>query len=403
MQIYSFSPFGYEGALVRVEVDLCRGIPAVDMVGLPDGTVRESRERMRAAIRNSALEFPAERILINLSPADVKKEGSGFDLPIALAILAAPGTSRSAANGVPRNIPDGDGFRVLIMGELELSGSVRGVRGISAAISTGIEQGIRTFIIPRDIAETVELPDRDDREPIRIIGVETLQEAFSCLLRTAAGEELSEQERSITGRRRNMEEEPEFEDLCRENDYTDLRGQPRLVRALQIAAAGGHHLFAFGPPGCGKTLALERFWTLLPLLKEQEAHTVTRIHSLTAGDHASGVIRSPPFRQPHQNASLEGMIGGGPQCRPGEISLAHHGVLFLDEAAEFRHSVLQSLRIPLETGQAVISRAGRTTCFPARFQLLLAANPCACGNFGADSKICVCSPQSVEQYWKRFS
>ena len=416
MQIFSFSPFGYEGALVAVEVDLRRGIPAVDVVGLADGAVKESRERMRSAIRNSGFQFPMERVLISLSPADLKKEGAGFDLPLALAVLYANAHKGEVSDGdgseeVPSggaaldgadalNGTDGlDGDAVLVMGELELSGAIRPVKGVNAAASTAAQAGIKRCIVAAaNGAEAREV------KGMKVFAAETLSEAYEALgkpeLFTAGrqGEEAFLPEGAV-----NVEGVvfPALEVSC---DMGNVAGQERLVRALQVAAAGGHNVLAYGPPGCGKTLAMQRFSSLLPLLTVEEAQSVTRIHSL-AGllSPRQPLLRVPAFRQPHQTSSIEGMCGGGVQCRPGEISLAHNGVLFLDEAAEFRTSVLQMLRVPLESGSITISRAGRTTVYPARFQLLMASNPCPCGNFGVEGRLCLCSAKSVSQYWRKFS
>ncbi len=389
MTVVSFSPFGFEGSLVTIEVDLRRGIPAIDLVGLADNAVKEARERMRAAIRNSGYEFPMERVLISLSPADVKKEGAGFDLAIALAVLSAR---------YPESVQNYDaGMKVLVMGELELSGRVRPVRGIHAAVSTALEQGIKICIVAKENEKEASC-----NSFVKVFAVESLKEAFTLFTNISIN--------SCTAWKRenaNVFDEDEgtvFPPVLECEDYKDIKGLSFLVRGLQIAAAGAHNLMAYGPPGCGKTLALQKFPSLLPLLSLEEAQPVTRIYSL-AGCIKNGerLIRKAPFRMPHQSASLEGLIGGGPQCRPGEVSLAHNGVLFLDEASEFRPSVLQSLRVPLEEGKVTLSRAGRHTVFPAQFQLLLASNPCPCGNFGVEDKVCVCPPRSVELYWKKFS
>lgn len=389
MKIISFSPFGYEGELVTVEVDLRRGIPAVDLVGLADSAVKEARERMRAAIRNSDLEFPSERVLISLSPADVKKEGAGFDLAIALAVL-------QAANGHGENDFNES---ILVMGELELSGKLRGVRGINAAVATGAQKGIKHCIVP--IQNQNEAEGLDFME---VHAVETLRQAFDVLNAINNDSKTSIKKINFSTDYLSANNEAEFDSVPLELDMSQIIGQPKLVRGLQIAAAGFHNVIAYGPPGCGKSLALQRFPSLLPLLSKEEASIVTRIHSL-AGllPQGTSLMKSAPFRIPHQSASLQGVIGGGINCLPGEISLAHGGVLFLDEAAEFRTSVLQSLRVPLENGSVTISRAGRHTVFPAQFQLLVATNPCPCGNYGAKDKICLCSAKSVEQYWKKFS
>ena len=394
MKIMSFSPFGYEGALVTIEVDLRRGIPAVDMVGLADNAVRESRERMRAAIRNSGFEFPVERVLISLSPADVKKEGAGFDLAIALAVLHK---KEHPEYGIAKDA-------ALVMGELELSGRIRAVRGVHAALSTAREDGIRNCIIPAENAAEAGV-----FSSMKIFPVRFLTDAFELFSKLASESEQKDADVgtacTLSNACANMKDEPVvFSDFPSQADYREISGQGFLIEALQIAAAGRHNLIAYGPPGCGKTLALSRFYTLLPRLTHEEALTVTRIYSI-AGLLTSGtrILQDPPFRMPHQSSTAEGIIGGGIHCRPGEISLAHNGVLFLDEAADFRISVLQALRVPLEEGKITLSRAGRSTEYPARFQLLLAANPCPCGNFGSTDKICLCRPQAVEQYWRRFS
>ncbi|MBR1911579.1 MAG: YifB family Mg chelatase-like AAA ATPase [Treponema sp.] len=395
MNIYSFSPFGYEGSLVSVEVDLRRGIPAVDIVGLADGAVKESRERMRSAIRNSGLEFPSERVLISLSPADLKKEGAGFDLAVAIAVLAEKEESNQT-----RTLPDED---ILVVGELELNGKVRPVKGIHAAVSTAHAGGIRLCIVP-----AANMDEAREVRGMKVFGAENLIEAFHALGKKEC----------FTQKKRTTCEDMEldtmehivvvngipFHEVTPEYEYADVKNQDFFIRGLQIAAAGGHNVLAFGPPGCGKTLCIQKFPALLPLLTKEESQPVTRIYSIAGllSPHHSAV-RTAPFRQPHQTATVEGICGGGPHCTPGEISLAHNGVLFLDEAAEFKTAVLQMLRVPIETGCITLSRAGRSTVFPARFQLLLAANPCPCGYYGFPEKLCLCSSHSVEMYWKKFS
>ncbi len=392
MQIHSFSPFGYEGSLVSIEVDIRRGIPAIDMVGLADGAVKESRERMKSAIRNSGYEFPQERVLISLSPADLKKEGAGFDLPVALGVLCASSQDRASE---PL-----DGAGVLVLGELELSGALRPVRAVHAAASSARAAGIEWCVVPQANANEAR-----EVQGMKVFGAQNLRQAFEALFdkslftqakSSAAADSLPPDCVDVEG--------VLFPPVYAGNGFEGLCGQTDLVRACAIAAAGGHNLLAFGPPGCGKTLVLQRFLSLLPLLTEEEAQSVTRIHSIAGLMRpGQGLVRVPPFRQPHMSASLEGMCGGGTQCRPGEISLAHNGVLFLDEAAEFRSSVLQMLRVPLESQKIALSRAGRTAVYPANFQLLMAANPCPCGNYGSEKKICLCSVRSVELYWKKFS
>ncbi|MCR4579981.1 MAG: YifB family Mg chelatase-like AAA ATPase [Treponema sp.] len=392
MQIFSFSPFGYEGALVTVEVDLRRGIPAIDMVGLADSAVKESRDRMQAAIRNAGFSFPPERVLISLSPADLKKEGAGFDLPVALSVLKAQAESSGCT------FADED---ILVMGELELSGKIRAVKGVNAAVSTAIAGGITKCIVPEQNADEAR-----EVAGVMVYGADCLENAFRALqdssffqAKDKHGEKDSQISETCT-----IIEGVEFQKVEPGYEYAEIKGQGELVRALQIAAAGGHNFIAVGAPGCGKTMALQKFPALLPFLTLDEAHSVTRIWSLAGLIKPSQpLIRIAPFRMPHQTASIEGICGGGPSCRPGEISLAHNGVLFLDEAAEFRSSVLQMLRVPIENKSITLSRAGRTTTYPANFQLLMAVNPCPCGNYGSSTKICLCSGKSIEQYWKKFS
>ena len=425
MTIMSFASFGYEGEIIKVEADLRRGLPIVDIVGLPGSAVKEARERMRAAIGNSGLPFPQERILINLSPADQKKEGSGFDLPIALAVLQA-----DCALDTP----------VMVIGELELSGRVRPVRGVLGALISGAAAGIDYFIVPKENEAEARI-----QQGVRIYGVETLEEALTCLYAIEA-ELRTEKEHAVHGGDKNggtsvqgvaehvgsvsipksadhigkvveteisaaSWSEPTQADAAANTGtggfFEEVHGQRELVRALHIAAAGGHSVLAYGPPGCGKTLSMQRFASLLPDMDTKTAEEVTHIYSI-AGllPHIRGHdvrIKRPPFRMPHPNASLEGMIGGAGKCMPGEISLAHGGTLFLDEAVQFKQTVLQTLRAPLETGTVTLSRAGRATTFPARFQLLMALNSCPCGNLGADGKVCTCMPAVVEQYWKKLT
>ena len=410
MTIMSFASFGYEGEIIKVEADLRRGLPIVDIVGLPGSAVKEARERMRAAIGNSDLPFPQERILINLSPADQKKEGSGFDLPIALAVLQA-----DCALDMP----------VMVIGELELSGRVRPVRGVLGALISGAAAGIGYFIVPKENEAEARI-----QQGVHIYGVETLREALECLYAIEAELRVEKDCESNGGDKNSGApareaightdnsistaaswSEPSQADAAANTGtggfFEEVYGQGELVRALHIAAAGGHSVLAYGPPGCGKTLSMQRFASLLPDLDPKTAEEVTHIYSIAGllpsmrGHDVR--IKRPPFRMPHPNASLEGMIGGAGKCMPGEISLAHGGTLFLDEAVQFKQTVLQTLRAPLETGTVTLSRAGRATTFPARFQLLMALNSCPCGNLGADGKVCTCMPAVVEQYWKKLT
>ena len=367
MAIYSFSPFGYEGSLVTVEVDLRRGIPATDIVGLADSCVKEERERVQAAIRNSGLDYPSERVLISLSPADLRKEGAGFDLPIALGILQKNFTEN-----------------VLVMGELDLSGGIRPVRGVQAACSTALASGIQYAIVPlRNLNEALETG-------INAIGCDTLYDAFKLPedLSTRKIATVDSYDDTITFRKPDTE--PKIEMTEKE------------MLALVVGASGRFNMMFFGSPGRGKTMLMQHMMYLTPSLTEDESKSVKRIYSLAGYGSVGENKVYPPFRMPHQTASIEGICGGGPNCRPGEITLAHNGVLFLDEAAEFRSSVLQMLRVPLENKSITLSRAGRCTTYPANFQLLMALNPCPCGNYGSSQKICLCSAKSVDLYWRKI-
>ena len=371
MAIYSFSPFGYDGSLVNVGVDLRRGIPAVDIVGLADVFVRGSRENVRSAIINSGFGFPSERVLISLSPADLYKEGGEFDLAVALAILAEK-------NGTVSE-------KVLVMGGLCQDGTVQPVRGISAALQAAVENGIKYAIVPYSM-------DADYPEGIKVARIGTLKEAFERLLSLEGFSEHNE----------NSDTGIEFASIP-EGNLDTIEGVDGLKFAMAVAVAGRHHLLAYGAPGCGKTMALQHMPELLPKLTKDEIPTVNRIYSLAGLSGMDCVVNhTRPFRMPHQTATVEGMCGGGPRCLPGEITLAHNGVLFLDEAAEFRSGVLQMLRVPVESGQVTLSRAGRSTSYPARFQLAMATNTCPCGNYGVKDRLCLCSARSIDLYWKKF-
>jgi magnesium chelatase family protein len=409
----TYAPFGAEGIIIRVEADIRRGIPGIDISGLAEGAVREARERVRAAFRNSGYEFPLDRILINLAPAGVRKEGAAMDLPIALAVMAAAGLAPSPDN-------------LLVMGELELSGTVRPVRGVLAAVTAGLKEGIRDFIVPAGNAREAAILagqsglSRDGG----FTPVASLREALHALVVRAESGSLPAASFPID-RPEDGSVNSSTADSGHPLDFFEVRGQSRYKRALEIAAAGGHNLLVFGPPGSGKTLLARSLPSIMAPLGPAEAVEVTRLYSL-AGLFGTGLITRPPFRSPHHSASAEGILGGGRSARPGEISLAHLGVLFLDEAPEFRSNVLQALREPLEDGLITISRAEGPVKFPAQFQLLMAANACPCGRLGiregdirkntpeapgADHEdpefappglSCLCSPEEVYRYWRRF-
>lgn len=383
--IYSYQRFGYEGCLVNVEVDLRRGIPAVDIVGMCDSAA-ETREHVRAAVSNSGFEFPPERVLISLSPADIKKDGADHDLAIALAILAAK-DDFSRSQDTP----------VLVLGELKLSGLVAPARGTYAALTTAKAQGIKYAIVAKD-CEVKEV------DGIAIIRVENLKEAYDKLCSLEEYEVYEAPAGSEEVKITFTNEETSLDTI------NEIRGENAEViagmkYAMAVAAAGRHNIIAIGSPGCGKTILLHHLPEITPnFVTEEDAATTTRVWSLSGLLRPNmGVLKPRPFRVPHQTASIEGICGGGPDCRPGEISLAHGGTLFLDEAAEFRSSVLQMLRVPLESHQITLCRAGRSTVYPADFQLAIATNPCPCGNYGSKTKICLCSLKSIDQYWKKFS
>lgn len=369
------APLGLDGQVVRVEVDLRNGVPGIDIVGLPDCAVRESRERVRVAIRNSGLEFPRERVLVNMAPAGIRKEGASFDLAIAFAVLAAS-----------KQVPPEGLDRVMVLGELNLSGDVLPVTGVLAAVATGIKAGLQRFLVP-----TANLREALCLGRGRVCGIASLAEA-ACGLRdgklTAAAPARAPAERPL-------------EEIY--GDLSDIRGCAILKRALEVAAAGGHNLFLCGPPGSGKTMAARRLATLLPPLDRDESLEVTRVHSLAGAlPPDGGLITRRPFRTPHHTASAEGIIGGGPFVRPGEVSLAHRGVLFLDEVLEFQQGLLQSLREPAEDRWITVVRAGCSVRYPAAFQLVLTANACPCGKRGAPDGVCRCSDQEIRHYWKRL-
>lgn len=387
-RIFSFSPFGYEGSLVSIETDLRRGIPAYDIVGISDGVVKETRERIRAAISNSGLNLPPERILQSFSPADLRKDG-GMELAAALDMMNVF-QSNSTYQDKPKSFIDEN---VLVLGSLNLSGQVEPVRGALAAVKTAAAAGINHVICNNtNFMEISSVPG------IKVSVCDTLNDAVRAIENRDNFREV------FVEKEKNVSEEVTFPNDVEKPNWNP-EGYYKTARAIEIAVAGKHNLLLVGAPGCGKTLAIQNLVPYLtPCLTDNELQSVNRIRSLaglTTPNNANS--KNAPFRMPHQTASIEGICGGGPNCRPGEISLAHNGVLFLDEAAEFRSSVLQMLRVPQEQGTITLSRAGRTTTYPAKHQLIMAANPCPCGNYGCSGKICLDSAKSIDMYWKKFS
>lgn len=374
-KILSCAVVGLDGVSVEVETDILNGLPTFNIVGLPDKAVEESKERVRSALKNSGADLPSNRITVNLAPGDLPKEGSSFDLPIAISILVAMGHLSS-------KIEDS-----LFLGELSLDGSLRHTRGILPTVLFAKDCGIKNVFIPKENTQEAAMVNG-----VNIYPAKNLRDVFLHF----SGQKRLKKQKHIPYESENLEIEHGY-------DLKDIKGQEFVKRAIEVAVSGGHNILLKGPPGAGKTLIARTIPSILPALTFDEALEVTKIYSISGLLESSPIIKRRPFRNPHHTTSHIGLIGGSVNPKPGEISLAHRGVLFLDEFPEFPRHVLEAMRQPMEDGFIVISRARNRISFPARFMLVAASNPCPCGFFGDRTRECKCTPSQIIKYQKRIS
>ena len=375
-KIKSISLTGLEGNLVEVQTDIRNGIPEFEIVGLPDIRVKESKKRIESAIRNSQIEFPSKKILINLAPANIRKEGSSFDLPISVGILMSI--------GVLCNLNYSEIVNTVFIGELSLDGKINRTNGVFAMCEEAKELGIKRVIIPKANSNEVSVINGLD-----IIPVMTLCELIKYLNKEIIIEKEIE---------RKVEFIKEYS-----MDFADIKGQENVKRALEVASAGGHNVLMVGSPGSGKTALAKRILTILPDLTLEEAIETTKIHSISANLTKEGLILSRPFRMPHHTAPIKSIIGGGKLPMPGEISLAHNGILFLDELTEYNRVVLEALREPLEEKEITINRLSGNYRYPCNFMFVASMNPCPCGYYGDEEKECKCTQQEIHRYLRKIS